>query len=101
MCRAHAERSAPATRSAITSSKRGTAHLVHNVARPSMPHPPRLELELQLGAEVLGPLEEELAEEHRGPLILDQQPDTVRATRRCPFDAPCHELGTASSSEAR
>src|SRR3989454_1264593 len=55
-----------------------------------MPHPSRLELELQLGAEVLGPLEEELAEEHRGPLILDQQPDTVRATRRCPFEAPAH-----------
>src|SRR5712672_3339960 len=48
---------------------------------------PPLELELQLGAPVLGPLEEELAERHRGALILEQHPDAVPGARRCPFEA--------------
>src|SRR5437879_3465601 len=47
-----------------------------------------LELELQLDAEVLRPLEEELAEGHRRPLILEQQPRTVGAAQRCPFETP-------------
>src|SRR5207253_10309414 len=49
---------------------------------------PRLELELQLGAEVNGPLEEELAEEQRCPLIVEEHTDPVRAVRRGPFEAP-------------